>query len=213
MATHVLLADPSLMFRDAVHALLDRSGGFEVVDAVADGRAALDAILERQPDLVIAEIELPQLGGADLARCARQEDSPSRFLFLTQRAGSREVGAAFEAGASGCLCKTDPASELISAVETIRAGGTHVSPRLVGHLVELAVDANSDRSPQGDLTRREREILLLVAEGLSSREIGQRLDLSTRTVETHRSNLMDKLDIHKVPGLVRYAIREGLMTP
>ena len=213
MAVRVLLVDHFVMFRDAVCALLDRSGGYEIVATVDDGRLALELIREKQPDLVITETQLPRLSGIDLVRRAKQEGSSARFLFLTQKDGVRDVEEAFESGASGYVCKSDPASELISALEAVRAGRTHVSPSVTEHLVKLAVGGGSGSCQQPGLTDREREILQLVAEGMSSKEIGQVLHVSKRTVDTHRANLMEKLGIHKVSGLVRYAIREGLLSP
>ncbi len=212
MATQVVLADHLVMFREAVHALLDRCGGYEIVASTENGRDALDAIRKHKPDLAIAETMLPGLSGFDLAQRVRQEKIDTRFIFLTQKDCAKSVEEAFEAGASGYVCKSDPSEELVNAIEAVRAGRTHVSPSVTGHLVKLAVGQRSSTDSTG-LTAREREILQLVAEGMSSKEIAEVLHVSVRTVDTHRSNLMEKLGIHKVSGLVRYAIREGLMVP
>jgi DNA-binding NarL/FixJ family response regulator len=213
MATRVLLADHQVLFRDAVHALLERSGGFEVVAAVTDGREALDALRKRRPDLVIAEAQLPRLSGHQLAEQARLEGSNARFILLAQNTGPRQVGEAFKAGAAGYVCKTDSASQLIAAIEDVTHGRTHVSPSVTDHLVKLAVgEKGLPRRPDA-LTSREREILQLVAEGMSSKEVSETLHVSVRTVDTHRANIMEKLGIHRVSGLVRYAIREGILNP
>lgn len=212
MLIRIVLADPHLMFREAVRALLERRGDCEVVAEVADGNEALRVVLEHEPDLVISEATLPRLTGIEVARRARKQGSGARFLFLTANDGPRVVEDVFQSGATGFVCKRDSANELMAAVDAAIRGQTYVSPKATGELVRIAV--GSDGSPgRVELTSREREVLQLVAEGHSSKEISELLRVSVRTVDSHRANVMEKLGIHKVSGLVRYAIREGLLVP
>ena len=196
-----------------MNALLDRSRAYQVVAVTADGHATLEAIREHEPDLVLLDTQLLHLSGPDVAERASKEGGSACFLFLTDRNDADTVEAAFAAGASGYVCKGDSTSELLKAIDRVCAGGTYVSPTIAGQLVRLAVDRDCEPARCPGLTSREREVLQLVAEGLSSKEIAKTLHLSVRTVDTHRGSIMEKLDIHNVPGLVRYAIRTGLLSP
>ena len=209
----VILADDQALFRDAVCGLIDRSHGFEVVAHASSGPEAERVIRSHDPDVVVLETSLPRLSGEEVVRRAKRDGSSARFLFLSLRSSRTIVANAMRAGAEGFLCKDDSASDLLAAMETIAGGGTYLSPTAATQLVEIALGAE----PRGDeaslLTRREQEVLQLIAEEMSSKEIAAELHISARTVESHRSNLMHKLGVHKVSGLVRYAIREGMLSP
>jgi DNA-binding NarL/FixJ family response regulator len=213
LGTRIILVDGQVMFRDSVRALLERIGGCEVVGEASDGGEALACIEADKPDLVVLEIGLPVVAGPEVVRRARAAGGSTQFLFLTSRSGKREVEEAFQAGASGFVCKDDPMTDLLAAIETVRKGQTYLSPNPTRHLVELAIGHHAPEGGRSELTRRELEILRLIAEGLSSKEIADQLHVSVRTVDSHRANMMQKLEIRKVSKLVRYAIREGLLEP
>lgn len=212
MTTKVLLADGYVFFRDAVRSLIEMGGDCVVVAETSDGQSALSLIAETGPDLVITETVLSRLSGIEVARRCRRDGSRGRFIFLSARDGSRLVKEAFGAGAAGYVSKEDPASELLRAIDAVRSDRPYVSPSIAAQLANVVSGRVPSPAP-GDsaLSSRESEVLQLIVEGMSSKEIAAALGLSTRTVDSHRSNLMDKLDIHKVAGLVRYAIREGLV--
>ena len=208
----VLLADEQVMFRQAVRSLIEKMNRFEVVAEACSGPEALLLIGEHAPDLVVIEALLPRLSGVEVARRARVEGSAARFLFVSVRSERRNVEEAIKAGAGGYVCKSDSSDELLGAVETVSKGLTHFSPLVVRHLIDMALGARRDEVGSR-LTSREREVTQLIAEGLSSKQIAQHLNISTRTVDSHRTNLMEKLGVRNVSGLVRYAIREGLVPP
>lgn len=201
------------MFRDAVRALIESNAGCEVVGEASDGHEALAALEQVTPDLVVIETTLPRLPGTEVARRSKGNGSHARFLFLSTRNGRKPVEEAFQSGACGYLCKSDSAKDLLTAIEATRRGQTYLSPSVTGHLVDIAVGRGATEGNGSSLTSRELEILQLIAEGMSSKEIAAALHVSVRTVDSHRANLMEKLGIRKVSGLVRYAIREGLLQP
>jgi DNA-binding NarL/FixJ family response regulator len=210
----VLLADEQIMFRQAVRGLIEKiNDSFEVVAEAGNGPEALFLIRKHAPDLVVIETLLPQLSGAEVARRAKAEGSTARFLFLSVRREREDVQEAIKAGADGYVCKTDPPNELVGAVETVSRGLVHFSPLVARHLIDMALGAREGEEESSHLTSREREVLKRIAEGQSSRQIAQDLDISTRTVDSHRAKLMEKLGVRNVSGLVRYAIREGLVSP
>jgi DNA-binding NarL/FixJ family response regulator len=201
------------MFRDSVRALIEKRGDCEIVGEASDGKEALACIQAHDPDLVVLEVFLPVLAGPEVVRRAKAAGSSAQFLFLTSRNGKKDVEEAFQSGANGFVCKIDSVTDLLAAIEAVRNGRTYLSSNATRHLVELALGHQSPEMGRCDLTRRELEILQLIAEGMSSKEIADELHVSVRTVESHRANMMDKLDIRKVSKLVRYAIREGLLEP
>lgn len=213
MGIRIVLADKQVMFRDAVRALIEKLGGCEIVGEASDGGEALACIDTHDPDLVVLEISLPVLAGPEVVRRAKAAGSSAQFLFLTDRNGKRDVEEAFQSGANGYVCKVDSVTDLLAAIEAVRSGRTYLSSNATRHLVELALGHQPPEMSRCELTRREQEILQLIAEGLSSKEIADALHVSVRTIDSHRTNLMDKLEIRKVSKLVRYAIREGLLDP
>ena len=209
----VLLADEQTLYRQAVRGLIEKINvGFEVVAEAGNGPDALFLIRKYAPDLVVIETVLPQISGAEVARRARTEGSTARFLFLSVRRERKDVEEAIRAGAEGYVCKSDPPNELAGAVETVSKGLVHLSPLVARHVIDMALGARQGEEEGSHLTSREREVLKRIAEGLSSRQIAQDLEISTRTVDSHRAKLMEKLGVRNVSGLVRYAIREGLVS-
>lgn len=214
MGIRIVLVDRQVMFRDSVRALVEKLGGCEIVGEFSDGAEALAGIEAQHPDLVVLEISLPVLAGPEVVRRAKASGSSAQFLFLTSHNAKRDVEEAFQSGANGFVCKVDSVTDLLAAIEAVRAGRTYLSSNATRHLVDLALGGHhAPEMCRGDLTRRELEILQLIAEGLSSKEIADALHVSVRTIDSHRSNLMDKLEIRKVSKLVRYAIREGILEP
>jgi DNA-binding NarL/FixJ family response regulator len=214
MQTRLLLVDSHAIFRDAVRQLIEKREDLCVAGEAADGSSVPDLVEDLDPDLVVTEIALPHLSGIEVIRRVLRSGGRARFLILASQAGRSQVEQALAAGASAFVCKSDPARELFQAIDAVRAGHSYVSPTLTHHLVDLVARGRGQTERQnGDLTSREREILQLIAEGLSSKETASELGISIRTVESHRANLMEKLGIHKISGLVRFAIREGLLSP
>ena len=209
----VLLVDDQVLFRQALRCLLESLHRVKVVAEASDGIEALNSIRNCEPDLVLIEASLSRLSGTDVVRRARLEGSHARFLVVSRLIRRSLVEDVIEAGAGGFLSKSDSTDDLASALDVVCGGRIYLSPAATGHLVDIALGKEPEQSARGMLTSREREVLQLIAEGMSSKEIAQQLDISVRTVESHRSNLMQKLGVHKASRLVRYAIREGLLLP
>ena len=211
MESRILLVDGQQLVRQAVRLLLEQQEGFHVVSEVDDGEAALRWIDRDPPDIAIVELSLPKLCGLSVIERLNNK-SRTRCLVLTSKDSRTQVQAALRAGAAGYVLKTAPASQLIEAVKVVADGKYYFSPQVSKHVVDAATDpASMGASELSRLTMRERQVLQLVAEGHSTKEIAQLLGVSSRTTDSHRARMMDKLDIHKVSGLVRFAIREGLV--
>ena len=213
----VVLAEDHTIVREGLRALLDVRDDIEVVAEVADGRAAVEAVVAHKPDVAILDLGMPELNGVDATRIIRKDHPTTQVLILSMHSGEEYVRPAIRAGASGYLLKGSGLSDLVAAIQAVSRGDAFFSPAIAKIVLH---DSRRDgrtggRDPQpGDaLTNREREILQLVAEGKSSPEIARQLSLSVKTVEGHRGRIMAKLDVHHVAGLVRHAIKIGLVTP
>ncbi len=210
----VLLVDDHALVRAGIRALLESLPRVEVVGETGDGLEAVRLATELAPDVILLDITLPGLNGLEVARRVTRPGTDTRVLMLSMHAAPEYAARALAAGASGYLNKDSAFDELATALEAINAGRRYLcralDPAQVALLERQAVSGGSgpDR-----LTRRQRQILQLVAEGFSTREIAVRLFLSIKTVETHRAQIMQRLDIHDVAGLVRFAIRHGLLPP
>ena len=171
-------------------------------------------VLDKQPDVVLMDIWMPRLSGIDATRRIGKKGCPSKILVLSMHESRTYVEEVLRAGASGYIVKNSASSDLLHAIDAVRSGASYLSPAITQQVVD-AIARPGDAAPSGVamLTDREREVLQLIAEGLSSKEIAGVLGVSLKTVDSHRSNLMEKLDIHKVSGLVRFAIRAGLVEP
>jgi DNA-binding NarL/FixJ family response regulator len=210
----LLLADDHDLFRAGLRVLLQDLGGFEVVAEAGDGREALRQVAERRPDVVLMDLMMPGLNGLETTARMAREFPGVRVLVLSMNAAEEFVLPAVRAGASGYILKNARPAELEQAIRAVARGETYLTPAVSGHLI----DDYRRRTPgEADslarLTPRQREVLQLVAEGSSSKDIARRLGVSVKTVETYRSQLMDALDIHDIAGLTRYAIRKGLVNP
>lgn len=207
----VVLADDHRMMRDGLRALLERAG-VEVVGEAATGHEALSEVRRLRPDVVVMDIGMPQLNGIDATKRLLAELHGLKVLALSMNADRRYVIAMLEAGAVGYLLKNSASEELLTALEAVTRGETYLSPAIAGSVVAQAIQGGSaDRlAVQRELSVREREVLQLVAEGKSSKEIGAILQIAVPTVETHRRQIMEKLGLRTIADLTKYAIREGL---
>jgi len=209
----VLLADDHSLFRAGVQALLKGIDGVEVVGEADNGRAALELVRSRDPNVVLMDIAMPEMSGLETAARMSKEFPNVKVIMLSMHAGEEYVMQALRAGASGYLLKDAATSELELAVRAVARGETYLTPTISKRVIDdYLMRTTGTHSPVDQLTRRQREILQLVAKGYTSKEMAQMLNLSPKTIETHRTQLMKQLDIHDVAGLVRYAIRVGLVT-
>jgi DNA-binding NarL/FixJ family response regulator len=209
----VALADDHTLVRAGIRALLEADGRVEVVAESGDGREALELVLEHRPDVALIDLGMPGLNGLELARRLTQQLPRTRVIVLSMHAEPSYVRQALKAGVAGYLVKGAAVSELPLAIDSVMRGETYLSPRISHSVVqELLRDGAGEPDPLEGLTGRQREILQLVAEGRSTKEIASTLGLSVKTVETHRSRIMDRLGIRDVAGLVRLAIRTGLVS-
>jgi len=212
MTLRVLLADDHRIVREGLRALLERLPGVEVVGEARDGREAVDAAGRTDPDIVLMDLAMPSMNGIEATRRIVASRSGVRVLCLSMHVDRAAVLAALDAGAAGFLPKECAPEELERALRAVADGGTYLSPTLAGEVVAAYREGRgAERGrPAHGLTAREREILQLVAEGRSTKEIAARLGVSAKTVGTHREHIMEKLGIHSIAGLTRWAIREGL---
>ncbi|HEV7466342.1 MAG TPA: response regulator transcription factor [Candidatus Dormibacteraeota bacterium] len=211
----VLLVDDHAMFREGVRSLLEGEPDLEVVGEVEDGRQAVQTALTLAPDVVLMDITMPQLDGIEATRQIRSQNDAIKVLILTMHDNEDVFFRSISAGASGYVLKRSGGVELMSAIRSTHEGHSYLSPLLAKALMSDYLqrgERGQDGTAQGRrLSGREQEILKLIAEGHSSREIAEMLDLSVKTVHNHRTRLMTKLDIHRNTDLVKYAIRLGMV--
>lgn len=213
-AMRVILAEDHTLVRAGIRALLENLPGVEVVGEAGDGQEALRLIAQHQPDVVVMDIGMPKLNGLEAAARVARDHPQTRVIILSMHLNEEYVLRALHAGAAGYLLKDAGTAELELALQAVARGDTYLSPpvskRVIADYVQR-VERLVD--PLERLTPRQREILPLIAEGHTVRAMAQSLNISVKTVETHRAQLMERLDIHDVAGLVRYAMRRGLITP
>jgi DNA-binding NarL/FixJ family response regulator len=208
----VLIADDHALVRAGIRALLQSIAGFEVVGEAADGRDALSLIKAQHPDLVLMDTSMPGLNGVEATVRVTKDFPKVRVLMLSAHADEEYVRQALRAGAAGYLLKDAGTAELELAIRAVARGETYLSPSVSKHVIaDYVRRAGTESGSLELLTARQREVLQLIAEGYTTKEIARILHISDKTVETHRMQLMDRLDIHDVAGLVRYAIRVGLV--
>lgn len=210
--TNILLGDHQCVVREAMHLLIEQRSDLHVVGEAGTAEAVIEAVIRHEPDLLILEQGLPGMPTIDLIRKTIETSSRTKVLMLTTQENRSAVEDALRSGASGYVVKTACSKELMEAIEVVRDGRSYLSPSVAHHLVN-AISNPGDSAAGGasSLTARERQVVQLIAEGLSSKEIAVHLGVSHKTVESHRASVMEKLDIHKASALVRYAIREGLV--
>lgn len=214
MTIRILLVDDHRMMRDGLRSVLASDPEIEVIGEAADGRAAIELAKTLRPELVVMDLGMREMNGIEATRRIKAESSDVRVIALSTHTDGRSVQRALEAGADAYVAKVSAFDELRRAVKTVVAGGSHLSPEIGG--VALSGPRQQPladgRAAHSRLGSREREVLQLVAEGLTSGEIAQRLTLSARTVDTHRRNIMRKLGLHSVAELTKFAITEGMTT-
>ena len=208
----LLLCDDHVLFRAGIKAVLQARSDVEVVGEAGDGQAAIEEVERLRPDVVLMDIEMPRLNGFEATRRIAQLYKEVKVLILTMYAEEQMVARCLEAGASGYVLKDVPVSQLTYAIEAVARGERYLSPRAV----ETVLDDQGQRLERGRtkydlLTDREREVLKMLADGLSVKEVATRLDRSAKTVEVHKYNLMRKLGVHDRAGLVKYAIAHRLV--
>jgi len=208
----IILADDHILFRQGIKRILDEISEVQVVGEAGDGQEVLELAKTLAPDLVILDISIPKLNGIEACRQIRHLSPKVRILVLTMHKDKEYLYQAVSAGAHGYLLKEDSDEELFAAVETIRKGAIYVTKALA---VVVSTDMSAlvregERTFPKSLTTREREVLKYICEGKSNSEIGEILRISTRTVETHRANMMSKLNLRNTAELVRYGIQNGL---
>jgi len=214
MKLRILLTDDHTLFRQGLKTLLEAEYDMQVVGEAQDGTEAVAKAAELKPDLVLMDIGMPGLASFEAVRQIRKQRPETKAVFLSMYDDEDYLQQCLEAGASGYLLKDSPADQLIGAIREVRRGGKYLSPRILSKLVEdISVRNPAERfKPRlGTLTPRERETLKFLAEGLSVKEIAVKLQLSTKTVEAHKFNLMRKLNIHNKAHLVRYAIERKII--
>ncbi len=210
--SRILLADGQTMVREGLRLILERQPGFMVVGEASDGSSAIEQVKKLSPDVLVIAMCLPHLSGIAATARIRKDHPTVRVLMLAPREDLHFAEDSLRAGASGCVSTSSTALELIAAVDAVHNGRKYLSPGVAEALMDRLVHPEQvGARPLSALTSRESEILQRLAEGQSAKEIGRDLHISGRTAETHRANLMRKLDVKKTAGLVRIAIREGLV--
>jgi DNA-binding NarL/FixJ family response regulator len=208
----ILIADDHTLVRESLVGLLQAEGDVQVVAQAADGVETVEKAIATRPDIVVADLSMPRLNGIEVVRRLKEALPNTRVLVLTMHQEDEYVLQAVRAGASGYLVKDSAAAELLAAVRNLQAGRGHFGPQAARILAEQL--QNPDRGvddPYGRLTAREREVFHLIAEGLTTKEIARKLDISAKTAENHRTRVLDKLGVRNTAELVRYALRKGLL--
>ncbi len=210
MPTRLLLADDHSLVRQGLRALLERQG-FQVASEASDGQEAVRLAAKVQPEVAILDISMPVLNGLDAARELLKSSPKTKVVLLTQHDEDHYVTEALRAGAKGYVLKSQAADDLVHAIREVCSGAVYLSPSIS----RAVVDAYLSRTyvSTDPLSARERQVLQLVGEGKSTKDVAAQLGISVKTAESHRARLMRKLDIHETASLVRYAIRRGLIQP
>lgn len=210
--TRILLAEDHKIVRDGLRTLIDSEPGMEVIAEAEDGRSAVRLAQELSPDVIIMDIAMPDMNGIDATRVIIHENPKVKVIALSMYSDRRFVSGMLEAGASGYLLKDCAFEELVRAIRSVMSNQTYLSPKIAGIVVNryIGKSPRTESSVFTNLTQREREVLQVLAEGMTTKEIAYHLNVSVKTVETHRRNIMEKLNIHSISELVKYAIREGL---
>jgi DNA-binding NarL/FixJ family response regulator len=207
----ILLADDHPVVRAGIRSCLAKHSRIEIVGEAADGKEALVLAKQLTPDVVLMDIEMPQMSGLAVTEKLTEELPDTRVVILTMNDNADSIMRMIQAGARGYVLKESPTEELLKAIETVSAGESYFTAEVARLALNQFVEGSAGGAGS-QITDREREVLILIAEGLSNKEIATRLDVGVRTVETHRERIMRKLNIHSVAGLTKYAISNGLVT-
>ena len=212
MSIRIVLVDDHRVIRDGLRNLIEQQPDMKVVAEAEDGREAVKMVTEHEPDIVVMDISMPNLNGIEATHRIKIDHPKTQIIALSMHPDKQFVHGMLNAGASGYLLKDCAFEELMHSIQTVIEQKIYLSPSITGIVVSdyLNQNAPEDKAIAPDLTAREREVLQLVAEGHSTKEIAATLQVSNKTVETHRQHIMDKLDLHSVAQLTKYAIRTGL---
>lgn len=208
MAYRILLADDHTIVRQGLRAILEREG-YEVVGEASDGREAISFAEKFRPDVAVLDISMPLLNGIDAAREITKISPRTKTILLTMYTEDHYVLESLRAGVTGYVLKMRAALALVQAIQAVMKGEIYLSPGISRAVVQAFLSKTD--IPEDPLTTREREVLQLVAEGKTTKEIAAQLGISAKTADSHRTNIMEKLDIHDTAGLVRYAIKRGII--
>jgi DNA-binding NarL/FixJ family response regulator len=207
----ILLVDDHPIVRKGLASCLARQAHFLIIGEAADGLEAVARARELRPDVVLLDLDLPGMNGLAVAETLRKELPNTKVLIVSMHQPAEFLPRILESGARGYVLKAASPEELVKAIERVSAGDCYFSPEIARLALNRLVEGNGQGPNLGELTNREREVLILVAEGLSNKEISNHLEVGVRTVETHRERIMRKLAIHSVAGLTRFAIAKGLV--
>jgi two-component system nitrate/nitrite response regulator NarL len=208
----ILVVDDHPVVRRGISSCLTKQPGLEIVGEAGDGREAVRKARDLQPDLMLMDINMPQMSGLAVAELLRRELPKIKVLILSMHGNTDYVLRILQSGARGYVLKDAPPEELVRAIEIVHNGETYFSADVARVALNQFVRGNNDINGAPHLTNREREVLIQIADGLSNKEIATALGVGVRTVETHRERIMRKLDIHNVAGLTKYAISRGLVS-
>ena len=215
LKSRIVLAEDHTILREGLRMLLSSHPDLEVVGEAADGRDAIQCVEDAAPDLVLLDLSMPRMDGMDAIREISKRSPETKILALTVHKAEEYVLAALQAGADGYALKDATQAELLSAIRSVLAGKRYLSPGVSEKVIEgylAGKKARPTKTPWDSVTAREREVLKLIAEGHKNKEIAEILCISVKTVEKHRSNIMEKLDLHNVSDLTAYAIERGIVT-
>ena len=209
----ILIADDHEVARKGIRSLLENHPGWEICGEASDGREAVASVTKLKPDVLLLDIGMPNLNGLDATRQILAIMPEARILILTVHDSEQVVREVLAAGARGFLLKSDTGRDLVTAVEALQQGRTFLTSKVAQMMVDVYLRPHSESDPSNPcvLTPREREVIQLVAEGKTTKEIATALNLSVKTAETHRTNLMRKLDLHSIADLTLYAVRNGIV--
>jgi DNA-binding NarL/FixJ family response regulator len=210
----VLLADDHAVVRDGIKSVIEKMGkGITVVGEAADGRELLELAKTVPADVYVMDIAMPHLSGMETMERLLKKDTQAKVLILSMYYEKILVERAFKSGARGYLIKESASEEIIRAIREVHQGRYYLSPRISGYLVQgfLNPDSRDSGKLESALTSRQREILMLISEGLTEKEIARQLNISVHTVHVHKNNIMEKLDIHTKAGLIKYALKMGMV--
>jgi DNA-binding NarL/FixJ family response regulator len=208
----VLLVDDHAIMRDGIRAMLSVLDDIEVVGEAADGKQALERVQELDPDIVIMDVAMPDMDGIEATRRIRKKNPKTRVLVLTQHDNKEYILSAIKAGAAGYVPKRALGSDLVTAIRAVQKGNSFLYPSAARALIDDYRWQTEGKDPYDSLTPREREILKMIADGCTSREIAEKIFVSLKTVLGHRTKIMGKLDLHNRTELIKYAMRKGLTT-
>jgi DNA-binding NarL/FixJ family response regulator len=210
MTIRVLVADDHNAVADGIRHLLAAQSDIEVVGTARSGREAVRCALELHPEVIVMDSNMPDLNGIEATRLIREREPSARVVMLSVHSSAMHIVRALRAGAAGYVPKSSAGSDVVEAVRAVHAGRRYLHPSIAEAVLAQLVEPEALDDPVARLSARERQVLQLLAEGKGVADIGLALSLSPRTVETYRARLMDKLDIHDMPGLVKFAILHGI---